>query len=112
MTDAIGTSRAEVLLFPAASLLSFWENHGLLSFDNRPRWQTVVGGSSAYVAATMGDRVVQFDARTLELLRSLDVGGEPDGLGSTPVIPRAVCHGCTPLENPQQGLLRRNKFEL
>ncbi|MBK6351231.1 MAG: hypothetical protein V9E93_09440 [Steroidobacteraceae bacterium] len=47
------------------------------------------------MAATMGDRVVQ-----------------PDGLGSTPVIPRAVCHGCTPLENPQQGLLRRNKFEL
>ena len=49
----------------------------------------------ACVAATMGDRVVQ-----------------PDGLGSTPVIPRAVCHGCTPLENPQQGLLRRNKCEL
>ena len=56
-------------------------------------------GRSAYVAATMGVRVVQFDTRTLELLRSLDVGGEPDGLGSTPVIPRAACHGCTPLEN-------------
>ncbi|MBK7902672.1 MAG: gluconolaconase [Proteobacteria bacterium] len=47
-------------------------------------------GRSAYVAATMGDRVVQFDTRTLEVLRSLDVGGEPDGLGSTPVIPRRV----------------------
>jgi DNA-binding beta-propeller fold protein YncE len=58
-------------------------------------------GRSAYVAATMGDRVVQFDTRTLELLRSLDVGGEPDGLGSTPVIPRALCHGCTPLESPK-----------
>jgi len=56
-------------------------------------------GRSAYVAATMGDRVAQFDTGTLEILRTLDVGGEPDGLGSTPVIPRPVCHGCTPLEN-------------
>jgi len=58
-------------------------------------------GRSAYVAATMGDRVAQFDTRTLEILRTLDVGGEPDGLGSSPVIPRAACHGCTPLENPR-----------
>ncbi|MGB7906146.1 MAG: hypothetical protein WCF43_15745 [Steroidobacteraceae bacterium] len=58
-------------------------------------------GRSAYVAATMGDRIVQFDARTLEVLRSVEVGGEPDGLASTPVIPRAVCHGCTPLGSPR-----------
>jgi DNA-binding beta-propeller fold protein YncE len=58
-------------------------------------------GRSAYVAATMGDRVVQFDATTLEVLRDFDVGGEPDGLASTPAIPRAVCHGCTPLETSQ-----------
>ena len=58
-------------------------------------------GRSAYVAATMGDRVVQFDTRTLEVLRTVDVGGEPDGLGSTPAIPRAVCHGCAPLEIPR-----------
>jgi DNA-binding beta-propeller fold protein YncE len=56
-------------------------------------------GRSAYVAATMGDGVAQFDTGTLEILRTLDVGGEPDGLGSTPVIPRLVCHGCTPLKN-------------
>lgn len=58
-------------------------------------------GRIAYVAATMGDRVVQFDTRTLEALRSIDVSGEPDGLASTPAIPRAVCHGCTPLEDPR-----------
>jgi DNA-binding beta-propeller fold protein YncE len=56
-------------------------------------------GRTAYVAATMGDRVVEFDTATLEILRSIDVGGEPDGLGSTPELPRAVCHGCMPLEN-------------
>jgi len=54
-------------------------------------------GRSAYVAATMADRVVQFDTRTLEVLGTVDVEGEPDGLGSTPTIPRAVCHGCQPL---------------
>jgi len=56
-------------------------------------------GRTAYVAATLGDRVVEFDTATLEVLRSIDVGGEPDGLGSTLELPRAVCHGCMPLEN-------------
>ena len=51
-------------------------------------------GRTAYVAATMGDRVVQFDSATLELLRSAAVGGEPDGLGVTDVMPRAPCHAC------------------
>lgn len=55
-------------------------------------------GRSAYVAATMGDRVVEFDARTLAVLRTVDVDGEPDGLGGTPAMPRAVCHGCQPLD--------------
>ena len=51
-------------------------------------------GRSAYVAATMADRVVPVRYRTLEVLRTVDVGGEPDGLGSTPAIPRAACPGC------------------
>ncbi len=37
--------------FPAAAFLRFFSNHGLLSFRNRPQWQTVVGGSYAYVKA-------------------------------------------------------------
>ena len=53
-------------------------------------------GHSAFVAATMGDRVVQYDATTLEPRRSIEVGGEPDGLASTPVVPRARCHSCRP----------------
>jgi YVTN family beta-propeller protein len=57
-------------------------------------------GRSAYVAATMGDRVVQYDCATLEPLRSIEVGGEPDGLAATAVLPRAACHACTPDEKP------------
>ena len=53
-------------------------------------------GRSAYVAATMSDRVVQFDVATLTPVRAMAVGGEPDGLAVTEVLPRATCHACTP----------------
>jgi DNA-binding beta-propeller fold protein YncE len=44
-------------------------------------------GTSAFVAATMGDVVVQVGTRTLEPLRTIDVGGEPDGLAVTRCCP-------------------------
>jgi YVTN family beta-propeller protein len=52
-------------------------------------------GRSVFVAATMADRVVQLDASTLEVLRTIDVGGEPDGLALTRQMPKAECHACT-----------------
>jgi predicted NAD/FAD-binding protein len=41
----------DVLNFPLASFVRFFENHGLLELRdaNRPRWRTVSGGSRAYV---------------------------------------------------------------
>lgn len=53
-------------------------------------------GRSAYVAATMGDRVVRYDAATLEPLQVIEVGGEPDGLATTHVMPRKPCLACSP----------------
>jgi YVTN family beta-propeller protein len=53
-------------------------------------------GRSAYVAATLGDRIMQLDPSRLALLRTIATGGEPDGLAVTPLIPRAVCHACGP----------------
>lgn len=53
-------------------------------------------GRSVYVAATMGDAVARFDALSLAPLGVIAAGGEPDGLGITPVLPRAVCHACSP----------------
>ncbi len=35
--------------FPMASIARFYENHGLLSLQDRPTWYTVSGGSHAYV---------------------------------------------------------------
>jgi len=52
-------------------------------------------GRSAYVAATMGDRVVQYDVPALAPSRIIEVGGEPDGLASTTVVQTAPCHACT-----------------
>ncbi len=37
--------------FPAESFLRFFENHGLLSISDMPRWQTVLGGSHSYLKA-------------------------------------------------------------
>jgi YVTN family beta-propeller protein len=53
-------------------------------------------GRAAYVAATMADRVVQFNVATLTPVRAMAVGGEPDGLAVTDVMPRAPCHACAP----------------
>lgn len=50
---------ADMMSFPAASLLSFFDNHGLLSGFNTFQWRTVTGGSRSYVrklsAAIAGD---------------------------------------------------------
>lgn len=45
------TGAADMLDFPAQTMARFFKNHGLLSLVDRPNWQTVVGGSHAYVKA-------------------------------------------------------------
>lgn len=40
-----------VLDFPAETFVRFFHNHGLLDISSRPQWQTVVGGSHAYLRA-------------------------------------------------------------
>lgn len=46
--------------FPASFMAEFFENHGMFSLRDRPRWRTVSGGSISYVeaiAAPWRDRV-------------------------------------------------------
>jgi len=52
----------EMLNFPAETFARFFKNHGLLQLLNRPRWQTVVGGSFCYVKAF--EKIFQGDVRT------------------------------------------------
>ncbi|HEX8976035.1 MAG TPA: FAD-dependent oxidoreductase [Solirubrobacteraceae bacterium] len=40
--------------FPARFLAEFFDNHGMLSVRDRPRWRTVHGGSARYVEALLG----------------------------------------------------------
>lgn len=40
-----------MLDFPAEPFVLFFKNHGLLSLEDRPRWQTVLGGSHSYLKA-------------------------------------------------------------
>lgn len=45
------------LEFPVRALLYFFNNHGLLTYTNRPQWRTVTGGSQRYIdAITAKDR--------------------------------------------------------
>jgi uncharacterized protein len=39
--------------FPARFLIEFFDNHGMLSFRDRPQWRTVSGGSARYVDALL-----------------------------------------------------------
>jgi len=53
-------SMAEIHHYPACAFVRFFENHGLLKLQGRPKWRTVEGGSRAYVqklTAPYADRV-------------------------------------------------------
>jgi len=41
----------QIWSFPAAFMAEFFDNHGMYSLRNRPRWRTVAGGSQRYVEA-------------------------------------------------------------
>jgi uncharacterized protein len=36
--------------FPAAMLVRFFENHGMLTINGHPQWKTIAGGCSRYIA--------------------------------------------------------------
>jgi uncharacterized protein len=60
--------------FPASFMAEFFENHGMFSLRDRPRWHTVSGGSISYVeaiAAPWRDRVrLRAPVRRIERLNS------------------------------------------
>ncbi|MDX1646694.1 MAG: FAD-dependent oxidoreductase, partial [Longimicrobiales bacterium] len=43
--------RSQVLEMPATFFVRFFENHGMLTVDDRPEWRVVTGGSQRYVEA-------------------------------------------------------------
>ncbi len=54
------TPTRDMLDFPVAAFLRFFDNHGLLDVAGRPQWRTVTGGSDRYVQAVarvLGERL-------------------------------------------------------
>jgi predicted NAD/FAD-binding protein len=61
MTGAIwSAANSTIAVYPAASILTFMGNHGLIDIAGRPAWRTVSGGSRTYVqrlTAGFADRI-------------------------------------------------------
>jgi predicted NAD/FAD-binding protein len=56
MGAAIWSSSArDMLAYPAATFIRFFESHGLLNITDRPQWRTVDGGSREYVGRLLAD---------------------------------------------------------
>jgi predicted NAD/FAD-binding protein len=66
----------DMLRFPAGTFFRFLDNHGLLNLRDRPTWQTVVGGSQAYVRAFLA----QFPGAVMTNAPVASVRREPDGV--------------------------------
>ena len=50
---------SDMLNYPARSFIRFFENHGLLKVDGRPKWGTVKGGARQYIDAMLADTPMQ-----------------------------------------------------
>jgi uncharacterized protein len=53
-------SFAEIAEFPAATLVRFFDNHGMLGINTHPQWRVIKGGSNRYIApllAPLEDRI-------------------------------------------------------
>ncbi|WP_232023430.1 NAD(P)/FAD-dependent oxidoreductase [Thiomicrorhabdus aquaedulcis] len=51
-----------MMAFPIGSFLRFFENHGLLNIEDRPQWESVVGGSYQYIKAIL--KSARFNVKT------------------------------------------------
>ncbi len=65
MAGAIWSAKTtDMLDYPARSFISFYANHGLLQFKDRPLWRTVEGGSRTYVEAIIRDSALDIRQAT------------------------------------------------
>ncbi|MFD0916314.1 NAD(P)/FAD-dependent oxidoreductase [Pseudahrensia aquimaris] len=43
------SSTGDMMAYPARAFLRFFQNHGLIQLNQRPKWRSVLGGSKVYV---------------------------------------------------------------
>ena len=56
--------------FPARSFLQFFDNHGLMNINDRPQWETVVGGSRRYIDRMLSEQ--RFEAVTSQPINRVE----------------------------------------
>ena len=103
MSAAIWSASLErIRAFPARSFLQFFQNHGLITLNDRPEWRTVAGGSIAYVAkltASFKERI-SLGVGARKLLREQDgvtvVGTDGNAHHYDAVV--IACHADTALD--------------
>lgn len=71
------TSADDMLRFPAATLVRFFANHGLLSASGGPDWYTPVGGSISYVKRLQSrlkqaGAEIRLNTKVVHIARNLD----------------------------------------
>lgn len=82
---------ANALDYPARYLFSFLSNHGMLRISGSPKWQTVVGGSQAYVARIASELAeVRLGAEVTGLTRQVDGVVVQDSAGAAENYDAAV----------------------
>ncbi len=65
------TPKSQIMNFPAAAMVRFFENHALLGYSGQHQWYTVQGGSIEYVRRMEAD----LRARGVEILTNAPVAG-------------------------------------
>ncbi|MEQ1864526.1 MAG: FAD-dependent oxidoreductase [Micropepsaceae bacterium] len=97
----------QMLDYPAKAFLTFFENHGLLKFVDRPQWRTVVGGARQYVRKLVDDSPmrVQTGCAVTSIQRSKDgvtlhVRNAPDQNFDHAVIATHADQALAMLDNP------------
>lgn len=65
------TTAQDMLDYPLAAFVRFFESHGLLKLVNRPQWRTVDGGSTEYVqrlTKPFSDKIIRSAASSIRRL--------------------------------------------
>lgn len=101
------TPLSEMLKFPAATFVRFFENHGLLTVNDQPQWYTVRGGSREYVSrlSTSFNDKIKMGVGVAKVIRAGDAVTIIDSSGASETYDEVVfaCHADQALamiENP------------
>lgn len=114
------TPISDMLDYPAATFLRFFENHGLLNLHHRPQWKTVTGGSQRYVSKLIEQSTfkLHLNSHITSINRQAGQWQITDQSGNSDQADHLIlaCHADTshallPQDCPQRALLKNFKFQ-